>query len=329
MNFFLFFALLMAMMAQATPITDYVNTYRALHSAPPVIISDAINSRAQTWATELAYSGNFRHSSGSGYGENLAYFGGRSGSDEFFVKMAVDAWYNEISDYDFNKPGFSGTTGHFTQLVWVNCDAIGYAVSRNGSSVYVVMQYSPPGNYLGMFTDNVKPLNTIMPSPFARPPPFPIQLPLPITDVSQSPSPPPRSPPPSPRPSPRSPPPSPRSPPKSPPPSPRSPPIKLPRFPMPSRITIPSPPHSPSSPIKLPQFHMPSPVEIPSPPPSPITLPRFPMPSIPYHMTLPRFPMPSQNEKLPKVVPIILGTSLTFQVSSFILGGLLLVALLL
>jgi hypothetical protein len=33
-------------------------------------------------------------------------------------KSAVDAWYNEVQSYNFNSPGWSGATGHFTQLVW-------------------------------------------------------------------------------------------------------------------------------------------------------------------------------------------------------------------
>ena len=69
-------------------------------------------------------------------------------------------WYNEIDDpgYDYNSPGFSMGTGHFTQVVWVKSTELGmgHATSQSGS-VYTVARYSPPGNYTnpGQFEQNV------------------------------------------------------------------------------------------------------------------------------------------------------------------------------
>lgn len=28
----------------------------------------------------------------------------------------VDSWYNEINSYNYSQPGFSSSTGHFTQV---------------------------------------------------------------------------------------------------------------------------------------------------------------------------------------------------------------------
>jgi hypothetical protein len=53
----------------------------------------------------------FQHSGGP-YGENL-YATSGGPVDAYAV---VKPWYDEVSKYDFNNPGFSGATGHFTQV---------------------------------------------------------------------------------------------------------------------------------------------------------------------------------------------------------------------
>jgi hypothetical protein len=72
---------------------------------------------------------------------------------------ATDDWYNEIKLYGFNRPGYYSGTGHFTQVVWKGSRklGVGFAVTGDGKTLYVVAQYSPPGNYLGQFGQNVLP----------------------------------------------------------------------------------------------------------------------------------------------------------------------------
>ncbi|CAF3889267.1 unnamed protein product, partial [Didymodactylos carnosus] len=59
----------------------------------------------------------------------------------------------------YDKPGFSMSTGHFTQVVWraSNRLGVGAAIANNGAwkKLYVVANYAPPGNYLGQFQQNV------------------------------------------------------------------------------------------------------------------------------------------------------------------------------
>jgi hypothetical protein len=73
--------------------------------------------------------------------------------------QATDSWYNEIKLYNFNRPGFSMDTGHFTQVVWKGSQkvGVGFAITGDGKTLYVVAQYSPPGNYQGQFGQNVLP----------------------------------------------------------------------------------------------------------------------------------------------------------------------------
>lgn len=72
-------------------------------------------------------------------------------------------WGGERVKYDYNKPGFSGDTGHFTQMVWKDTTAIGCAWKQCPGSVgtLVACEYAPHGNIVGnnnqYFRDNVKP----------------------------------------------------------------------------------------------------------------------------------------------------------------------------
>ena len=70
----------------------------------------------------------------------------------------VNAWYSEISMYDFKNPGWSESVGHFTQVVW-NASTklgIGLALSSDGW-LYCVGQYFEAGNYEDLFAENVFP----------------------------------------------------------------------------------------------------------------------------------------------------------------------------
>ena len=63
--------------------------------------------------------------------------------------------YNEIKYYNFNRGGFSSRTGHFTQVVWKGSTKLGVGIATRGSMVVVVARYSPAGNFMGRFAQNV------------------------------------------------------------------------------------------------------------------------------------------------------------------------------
>ena len=72
-------------------------------------------------------------------------------------RKVTDMWYEEHDKYSFGNPGFSTSTGHFTQIVWQSSKELGAgkAVSSTGAQ-FVVARYQPPGNVRGQFPENVK-----------------------------------------------------------------------------------------------------------------------------------------------------------------------------
>ncbi|KAF9928218.1 hypothetical protein FBU30_002561 [Linnemannia zychae] len=133
--------------AEQKSILDTHNKYRARHGAAPL----KWNAKAATFGDNWIQACQFRHSGGK-YGENLA-----AGYKNF--KTGIDAWYNEVSKYDFNNPGFSMSTGHFTQVVWKGTKSVGCAKKfcPNSNWYIYICNYDPPGNYQGEYKKNVLP----------------------------------------------------------------------------------------------------------------------------------------------------------------------------
>jgi len=126
------------------------NTFRAQHGADPLTWNDTLASYAQNWVDAC----NFVHSGGP-YGENLA-----AGTGDFGIAAAIKLWTDESSQYDANDPQPS----HFTQVVWKSTTQVGCAVNgcngifdpSYGIAQYYTCEYSPPGNYIGEFAQNVQ-----------------------------------------------------------------------------------------------------------------------------------------------------------------------------
>ncbi|CAO3587763.1 unnamed protein product [Absidia cylindrospora] len=122
------------------------NQYRAKHGAPALKWDKNIAQFAQRWTTGCA----FQHSGNPSYGENIAM--GYGSWDQ-----VVSAWYDEVKMYDYSNPGFAGSTGHFTQVVWVGTTKIGCGFTECGGRKIYSCNYKKPGNYMGQFPENVLP----------------------------------------------------------------------------------------------------------------------------------------------------------------------------
>lgn len=130
------------------------NYYRTFHNAPPLRWSPLLATEAQNYADRLVKTGSLSHSGQKDHGENLAY----TWDSPLSARGAVDLWYDEVQDYDFDSPGYTSDTGHFTQLVWVGTEefGMGMAAAPDGRHV-AVGRYYPPGNIVGQFRENVRP----------------------------------------------------------------------------------------------------------------------------------------------------------------------------
>ena len=166
--------------AQKIELTDYVNAYRAKHNSQPLLWDDTISAFAQEYSLYLVTHNLFQHSNKEGYGENLAYFQGYPNEMMTLIKKSIDLWYDEIKLYNFNYPGYSPSTGHFTCLVWKSSTTFGMGYSYNNDTkvVDITMNTAPPGNIIGQFQQNVSPPNGTIPQP--APIPYPVPTPMPV-----------------------------------------------------------------------------------------------------------------------------------------------------
>jgi len=176
---------------QQSAVAAYINMYRAKNQAPPLTYNPTITVFSQQWSSYLLSNNLFQHSGTQLYGENLAYFEGYGTDPVALIKLAIDAWYNEISLYNFNSPGFSEATGHFTCLVWLASRDFGIAIAFDPvtTKAVITMNTSPPGNVIGEFQQNVLPLVTLPPSPVPVPVPVPVPSPTPVPVPSPTPVP--------------------------------------------------------------------------------------------------------------------------------------------
>uniref|UniRef100_A0A5G2QSD6 Golgi-associated plant pathogenesis-related protein 1 n=1 Tax=Sus scrofa TaxID=9823 RepID=A0A5G2QSD6_PIG len=134
------------------------NEYRQKHGVPPLKLCKKLNREAQQYSEALASTRILKHSPESSRGqcgENLAW-----ASYDQTGKEVADRWYSEIKNYNFQQPGFTSGTGHFTAMVWKNTKkmGVGKASASDGSS-FVVARYFPAGNVVnqGYFEENVLP----------------------------------------------------------------------------------------------------------------------------------------------------------------------------
>lgn len=108
-----------------------LNTHRARHGAPAIRYSGSLSAKAQAWATHMANTGRFEHSTLThavppgwrSLGENIAY--------NTTVRNVITAWAH--------------SPGHNANMLNPNFDNIGIGFARIGNRLYAVQVF---GDYL-------------------------------------------------------------------------------------------------------------------------------------------------------------------------------------
>ncbi|ODN01261.1 Golgi-associated plant pathogenesis-related protein 1 [Orchesella cincta] len=139
------------------------NEYRGKHGATPLTVKEDLNKRAKQCAeyylSKMVFdmSCPFKTSSG----ENLYAMSGSGGRNSSVMNVnsvtqrAVESWYIKSSTYDFATKKLQPKAGQFTQMVWKGTREFGFGVALGNGVAVAIGLYSPPGNVVGHFNENV------------------------------------------------------------------------------------------------------------------------------------------------------------------------------
>lgn len=135
---------------------DSHNKCRAKHGVKPLRLNQEICEYSQKWAEKLASSELLEHSGSHQYGENLYYCWNSDPKVVMKGNEPVESWYSEVKTHKYGGKPRTNETGHFTQVVWKDTKELGVGVAKSKSGkVFVVTNYSPPGNFIGKYKENV------------------------------------------------------------------------------------------------------------------------------------------------------------------------------
>ncbi|EGU12991.1 Glutaredoxin [Rhodotorula toruloides ATCC 204091] len=92
------------------------NDFRATHHADPLAWNATLAAAAEKWTKNCQW----KHSGGAvgPFGENLFMVSPVDQNAQLDPKPGIGSWNDEEKMYDYNNPGFTHETGHFTQTIW-------------------------------------------------------------------------------------------------------------------------------------------------------------------------------------------------------------------
>ena len=142
-------------------IVEYINRFRRLHGAGPLILSTRISVAAQNWAQTLVARGATSIDPNTSYGTNVYT---RVGTQTGLAQTVVITWYTAVKYYDWARRKPKVLALPFIHMIWLSSNFVGVGLARSPSSkFYVVVYFDPiPGNKDPLLKDNVLPYTGIM-----------------------------------------------------------------------------------------------------------------------------------------------------------------------
>ncbi|ODM91268.1 Cell wall protein PRY3 [Orchesella cincta] len=137
------------------------NDFRSRHHAGPLTRNKTLDRNAKRCAKYYIQHGKIDHTCSNieKMGENLSRVPGARVTDSDMVKYSVTTWYEEVNKYNYSEVSHKQHLpfGHFTQVVWADSKEIGFGMYSDGHVTVGVALYSPKGNFLTHFRQNVFP----------------------------------------------------------------------------------------------------------------------------------------------------------------------------
>ncbi|KRG01840.1 Golgi-associated plant pathogenesis-related protein 1 [Drosophila mojavensis] len=129
---------------------ESINAYRYLHDSPPLILDKNISKLAQEEAFRLCQRKDARVIPF----EETHLFSNLT-CHALKPLKCISEWYNEGANYNYNRHSPS----HFTLMIWKSSKYIGIGYCSDLQDIiHVVVKIYPPGNGIGQFRENIKPL---------------------------------------------------------------------------------------------------------------------------------------------------------------------------
>ena len=137
-------------------IVNEINKYRSRHGSDDLIIDENINEISQSYSEKLARESIIECSGNLYKGQELGEILFSCNENISPKELIYNCYIENSENYDYSQE--PSEANNFTQLVWKNTEyiGVGYSLTKE-NTIYVVLNFYPPGNIKGEYLENVLP----------------------------------------------------------------------------------------------------------------------------------------------------------------------------